>query len=144
MPLFFKTSSRSLLHVEQKMCKSSQTLWICEMLIPRSTEFSTCGRQSRFSPPTQKQEIVSPSSHVSLTSPQVWSGAERIGGGNGIRGGAGLASLGESQSLLGFLDESAGCSLARFSAFGACTKVAGFGAQEVEVAFDFKQSSFAF
>ena len=56
------------LHREQWMCSSSHTLWISLMSNWRSTVCRICGRHRRFSPPTMKQAIVSPSNNVSVFS----------------------------------------------------------------------------
>lgn len=79
IPVTLSTSSCSWLHLEQKICNSSQTWFIWKRLNCRNTLLRTCGRQSRFSPPTTKHEIVSPSRTVSESSLRDWSGVVRIG-----------------------------------------------------------------
>lgn len=86
------------------MCSSSHTELICCREKSLSTEFRIWGKQRRFSPPTTKQEMVSPSRMVSHLSVDLSEGMKK---GPGITGGGwigGRCSTGSAGSLpLSFL-----------------------------------------
>ncbi len=98
------------------MCKSSHTELICWSEKSLSTVLRICGRHRRFSPPTTKHEIVSPSRTVSHLSVERSDGMKS---GPGITGGGcmgGRCSTGSGTSLQSFLKSSSCCHLAENAA----------------------------
>lgn len=77
---FFNTFNCSGVHCEQYICNWSHSWWIWLRRKSLSTEFKTCGKHRRFSPPTTKHDIFSPSKIVSVLSLQLVSAVVRIGG----------------------------------------------------------------